>query len=79
MPSGFLLLKVDFDGCLPAFVPVALEILFSLLGAPFITVVDMLAGRCRPLPTRGGTETGAADTRNDALDASSNSGNGMDG
>lgn len=48
MPSEFLLLKVDFDGCLPVLVPVALEIVFSLLGAPFISVVDMLAGDCRP-------------------------------
>lgn len=47
-PSEFLLAKADlFDG-LAAFVPEALAILPSLGGAPFTTVVDMVADRCRP-------------------------------
>jgi hypothetical protein len=47
-PSAFLLLKPDFDGCLPELGNVTLDILLSLLDAPFTTVVailTVLAGR----------------------------------
>lgn len=58
-PSAFLL-KAVFDCCLPGLIPAALDMLPSLLGAPFTTVVDMLGGLAgcrRSLPTTGPLKT----------------------